>query len=244
MPDRTFFYAPVQVEQGEVFTLDNSQYNHVVNVLRVPVNSSIEVVNGSGLIIQANIIKIDNRRVVCRATEIAHSENELPVTVTLAVALIKQQRYEWMVEKATELGVSRIQPLFTERVVRTGLRLDRLEKKAMAAMKQAERAVLPDIESPQSLEQFLSAIPSENTFIAAQELDNATILDLFTHTHITDAFILIGPEGGWSQEELARFTRMKLQCFRLGRRRLRTETAAIAAINQLSMVVESGRINT
>lgn len=244
MPDRTFFYAPVVVEQGESFILGNSQYNHIVNVLRMGPGDTLEVVNGRGLIIRATISHLEKKRVHCRAEAVEQSRNELSVHITLAVGLIKQQRYEWMVEKATELGVARIQPLLTDRVVRTGLRPERLEKKAIAAMMQSERAVLPAVESPQSLETFLDWLAPENTFVAAQELDKTSILDLFTHNQLTNAIILIGPEGGWSQAELEQFARKDLHSFQLGRRRLRTETAAVTALSQLSIVLESSVMNT
>lgn len=244
MPDRTFFYAPVVVEQEESFSLDSRQYHHVVNVLRMGPGDTLEIVNGRGLIIRATITGLEQKRVLCRAEAVERSRNELPVPITLAVALVKQQPYEWMVEKATELGVARIQPLLTDRVVRSGLRLERLEKKAIAAMKQAERAILPIIGTPQPLRSFLSEPPPENVFVAAQELDKASILDLFTHNQLTDVVILIGPEGGWSQAELELFAQKDLRSFQLGRRRLRTETAAITALSQLSIVFESSVMNT
>ncbi|HKJ69665.1 MAG TPA: RsmE family RNA methyltransferase [bacterium] len=238
MPDRSYFYAPIEVEQGESFQLGGKQYNHIVNVLRMAERDQLDVVDGRGTLIRSTILSINNNHVECIAREVSSSANELPCRVALAVGMIKQQRFEWMVEKATELGVVKIQPLITDRVVRKGIRRDRLKKKAIAAMEQSERAVLPGIAELRPLDEYLEHVPVENTIVAAQQLDNVSILDLLSQNTRESMNILIGPEGGWSQRELESFTRRKLRRVRLGQRRLRTETAAITAISQVAAILE------
>ncbi len=238
MPDRSYFYAPIDVEQGEPFRLEGEQYNHIVNVLRMAEQDQLDVVNGRGTIIRSTIRSVHPNSIECLAREVSFSTNELPLQVTLAVGIIKQPRFEWMVEKVTELGVAKIQPLLTDRVVRKGLRQQRLKKKAIAAMEQSERAVLPDIAELVPLEEYLENVSIENTAVAAQQLDNVSILDLLKQNTRKYVTLLIGPEGGWSQRELEQFTQTKMPSFRLCQRRLRTETAAVTAMSQLAAALE------
>lgn len=238
MPDRSYFYAPIDVEQGESFQLGGKQYNHIVNVLRMTEQDQLDVVNGRGTLIRSTIVSVNSKSIECLAREVSFPANELPLRVTVAVGMIKQQRFEWMVEKTTELGVAKIQPLLTDRVIRKGLRQQRLRKKAIAAMEQSERAVLPDIAEMRPLEEYLDNVPVENTIVAAQQLDNVSILDLLSQNTRKYINILIGPEGGWSQRELELFTRKKMPGFRLCQRRLRTETAAVTAMSQLAAALE------
>lgn len=241
MPDTTYFFNPVTVRQGEEFTLRNREYDHVVKALRKSEGEQISIANGNGMLIRSEIVEIGSDQVRCRAIDLTEAGNELPVKLTLAVGLIRQKRFEWMVEKATELGVRRIQPLYTDRVVRSGFRQDRLEKKAVAAMKQSERAVLPEIGRPVELDRWLSDIDSSDVLVASQMPGAGTLAD-----HLADSFsgtvtVAIGPEGGWSEEERERFRTQRFPILSLGRRRLRTETAAVAVTSQLSLLYENSR---
>ncbi len=239
MADRTFFYAPIHVQPGQIFQLEGEKYKHIVNVLRMGKGDSLDVVNGQGVIVSSSIEAITRDAVQCRAQEVAISRNEFPVKITLAVGIVKQQRYEWMVEKITELGVTGLQPVLSDRVVRKGLRMDRLRKKAVAAMQQAERAVLPVISEPVQLSEYFNTISPENSFVAAQNLDKFTLADLNIRLQAESIIIFIGPEGGWSRSEIELFQDRGVRSFRLCPRRLRTETAAVSALSQLSTLLES-----
>lgn len=238
MPNQSYLYIPIDGEPGASYSLNGDQYHYIVNVLRMAENEPLDVVNGSGLIIHSTILEITKKNLKCEIREVVPASNEIPIEVTLAVGVVKQQRFEWMVEKATELGVREIQPLLTDRVVRKALRTDRLKKKAVAAMQQSERAFLPVIKEPVDLSEYLSDISAENAVIAAQELDNASILHLLNHSAFEKIVIFIGPEGGWSQAEIGCFSEKGIRSIRLSKRRLRTETAAVAAMSQLVAATE------
>ncbi|MBS1272344.1 MAG: Ribosomal RNA small subunit methyltransferase E [Candidatus Marinimicrobia bacterium] len=242
MPDRTLFYAPIHVTSGDIFQISGAEFNHIIKVLRKSANDTIEVVNGTGDVIHATITEVKKDSVTCRAEEANTLDTELPIQVTLAVGLIKNQRYEWMAEKATELGVTSIQPLQTDRVVRSGFRKDRLEKKIIAAMKQSERAVLPRIFEPVELSEYLTNNPQSHLVYASQNPEYPMLSNYCTQHNFEDITILIGPEGGWSDAEFELFRKHDVLPVHLGRRRLRTETAAIAAISQVAFLYESKQI--
>lgn len=237
MPDQTYFYSPVTVKCGEEFLVDTDEFNHIVKSLRKSVGDEIDFVNGFGQIIHAEITAIQNHQLQCRAIRIEREQNELPVRVTAGVSLIKQQRFEWMVEKLTELGVYHIQPLITDRVVHTSFRVRRLEKKIIAAMKQSERAVLPKLHDPIKFHEWFDSIKTELTFVATQS-ESASGLDSLQNTFAGEMMFVIGPEGGWSNAELDFLNKKQTHTFSLGQRRLRTETAAIATMAEIRSLSE------
>jgi len=240
MPDTTFFFTPIDVRVGEEFVLREAEFDHVVNALRKSPGDPVLIANGRGTLIHAIIIDIGEEEVRCKAEQLRHPENELPVRLTVAVALIKRQRFEWMVEKLTELGAHKIQPLHTERVIRTGFRHDRLKKKAIAAMKQSERAYLPEISAPADFTEWIRSLAPDTSLAAAQN-ESAIRLDAAIPAKKTGELTLaIGPEGGWSPGELQNFRDRGIPMVRLGARRLRTETAAVAVTSQLSLLYETG----
>ena len=238
MPDKSYFYVPVEVQAGEEFEISGQQYNYIANVKRNSPGEELEIVDGRGHIILSKIQDIDKKSVRCLAREVRRAENEIPVHITVAVALIKQQRYEVMVEKATELGVHTIQPLLTQRVVRKGFRPERLEKKAVAAMQQSERAFLPEIPEPVGVKKYIANKENNQLFVAAQSAKSKSLIDLLSKREYANIIILIGPEGGWSDSELSLFNERDIQNFHLGKRRLRTETAALSALSQVSLYFE------
>ena len=235
MPDKSYFYAPVEVNPGEEFEVSGQQYNYIANVKRNTPGDELEIVDGRGHIILSIIQDIDKKAVRCLARKVIPAENEIPVHITVAVALIKQQRYELMVEKATELGVHTIQPILTQRVVRTGFRPDRLQKKAVAAMEQSERAFLPEIPDPVEIKKYIANLDNNQLFVAEQSAKSKSLIDLLSKREYDNIIILIGPEGGWSDSELSLFNECQIQNFHLGKRRLRTETAALSALSQVSL---------
>jgi len=244
MPDRTLFYAPIQVTPGDIFEISGDEFNHIINVLRKTVDNSLEVVNGNGKLIGATITDVKNGVVNCRADTVQVLSTELPVQVTLGVGLIKNQRYEWMVEKLTELGVAAIQPLQTDRVVRSGFRKDRLVKKTIAAMKQSERAVLPRIFDPVELPEYL-ANPAKISRVYTTQNGEFPRLNMYYSQHtFNDITILVGPEGGWSDAELTLFDEHEVSPVSLGSRRLRTETAAVDAMSQMALLSETSHDQT
>lgn len=237
MPDQTFFYFPATTNIGEEFLVDSDEYNHIVKSLRKTVGDPVDIVDGNGRILHARISEINKKSLRCQTQSIEQSSNELPFRVTAAVALIKQQRFEWMAEKLTELGVSKIQPLLTQRVVRSGFRKKRIEKKVISAMKQSERAVLPEITEPMEFSRWIELAEPDRTFLSAQSAEQIRLSEY--HAAFDKAITFtIGPEGGWSESELHLMSERGIKTYQLGNRRLRTETAAIASLAEIAAKFE------
>ena len=219
-------------------TLTGAHAEHLARVLRAQPGTQAEiVVNGRvylGTVVQASV-----EEVVFDLTSEVAAESALPVT--LLISVFKFDRMEWAIEKATELGVSAIVPILARRTEKhlaqaAGKRVERWRRIAQEAAQQSRRADIPVIEEPISLAARLAS-PSTAQHILLAENER----DLSLHRRITEILssteeglpgfeLAIGPEGGWTNEELSLFEKQGWQSASLGPRILRAETAAIAAL--------------
>ena len=229
-------YAPPGNTASDIIHITGEEYHHAIRVKRVSHGQTITVTNGVGIRYKAVIQTISDN---CISASIIHelSCSELVVPVTLFIAVIRHTRFEVAVEKTTELGVSRIVPIVTERTVIESFsdkRVERLRKIALSAVKQSERAVIPHIDNPVTFEKAIE----ENDDIKGMAHQGSIItLRSFLEDHVsTDSnrwekiSLLIGPEGGFSPEELSLARKLDIPDFNLGFRKLRTETAAITCM--------------
>lgn len=149
----------------------------------------------------------------------------------LAVALLKKDRFKWIIEKGTELGISNFMPIVTERTIGTerSMKPARCRKIAISAMKQSGRSRLPEIADPMTFHALLNASPMADVQLIAHEKDDRQNLDDVLHTPVRSAVLCVGPEGGFTEEEVIIAREHGYRNFRMGIRRLRTETAKITA---------------
>lgn len=198
----------------------------------------IGLLDGKGCFAEAEIEEVAKRRCLARVVRKAVAEPERFARIHLAVAPTKQMdRYEWFLEKATEIGVDRITPLLTHRTERNKLRQDRMEKVLVGAMKQSQRRWLPQLDGPTPLKDLVSPTPR----ILSQGERRSIPQKFFgwcegEHIDLTaaydpnkDALMMIGPEGDFTPEEAELLLANGFQAVSLGNARLRTETAAIAS---------------
>lgn len=232
---RRFFVGEVRSGRAEIA---GEEARHLTRVLRVEAGQRYEISDNQNVFL-AEIETARKERVIFRALE------KLPpppaeAAVTLGAALIKFDRFEWIVEKATELGVARIVPIVAARAEK-GLekaalkRIERWRKIALEASQQARRAVLPVIEPPQDLRKHFASISAtdlQRKYALDENPSTAPLLSaLPAERAATDEIaLLIGPEGGWTEEERAAFIEAKWTPVSLGPLILRAETAAIAAL--------------
>lgn len=206
--------------------------DHCVRVLRHREGDQLLVTDGRGTLHTCLLTRADRRG--CHLTVVS-STNTPPSNhpLRLAVAPTKNQdRYEWMVEKAVEIGVSTITPLITARTERATLRHERLLRVATAACKQSLKTHMPRVEPPTPLAELLRA--AGQRFILHCEASDKT--HLFAATHPGEpATVLVGPEGDFTPDEIAQATRAGYQPCSLGPERLRTETAAIVAATLVNL---------
>ena len=219
-------YVREPLAKGATVALDGGQANYLGNVLRKGVGDELLVFDGRSGEWLARIAEAGKKRMRL-AIECRTREPEALPDLTLAFAPVKRAQTDWLVEKATELGVARLQPVITQRTIAERVRLDRLEAISIEAAEQCGRTVLPEILEPAPLDRFLK-MTAQHPLYFADEQGGAPIAGAMS---AAPAAILIGPEGGFTDEERAAVREMDNAVpISLGPRILRAETAALAAV--------------
>lgn len=220
---RLFVDQPLGPDQAVL--LQDKPAHYLANVLRRGEGAEVLLFDGQSGEWQATIEGAHKKRLVLRVTRQTRPAEDLP-PLTLAFAPVKRAPLEWMVEKATELGVARIQPVITHRTVVERLNLERLHAIAVEAAEQCGRTRLPELLAPVKLDAIL-ANPVGGILFA----DETGGQPLAAATAPGPATILIGPEGGFTPEERDRILAAGAAGVGLGPRILRAETAALAAVS-------------
>lgn len=231
------FYAP-NIESTNILPESDSQ--HCVRVLRMRSGDIIEVIDGLGYRYECRILEAHQKRTHVEILKKEHVALSWQNNITIAVAPTKHlDRMEWLVEKMTEIGVNRIIPLLCRYSERKEIKIERLEKIAISAMKQSLKTVLPQIEPMTPLKKIITECDSKQKFIAYCDSSIPRLLFSNEYQANKDCTILIGPEGDFSKDEITLALEYGFKPISLGDNRLRTETAALAAchtchvINQL-----------
>lgn len=241
----TSFYIPPEYISGERVTLPPDEVRHAMKVLRKGVGDEIVAVDGAGGWYRIVLAHIDKREAGGHIVERRYGVGEPPYELVLAVALLKNtSRFETLLEKAVELGVGVIAPLVTERTEKERIREQRSENILTSALKQCGRSRLPELRDPVNLLDFLrieSKVKGPCVKIACHEGAGAefSVFDALTEgrdTHRITA--LVGPEGGFSDDEIATACAAGFRLASLGRRRLRAETAAIVVSAAVMLAYE------
>ena len=228
------FYEPEFLTNGNILSPDES--NHCVRVLRHKQGDTISVMNGKGAICTAEIVEANPKKCVLHIKETITTEPR-PFSIHIAVAPTKNiDRFEWFLEKATEIGIDEITPILCEHSERKVIKTERLEKVLVAAAKQSLKAFMPKLNEAKSFKDFItSANKPANCFIAHCEEAPKELLKK-AYTPNTDALILIGPEGDFSGEEIKKAQENGCFAISLGKERLRTETAALMACATINLI--------
>lgn len=232
------FYAPEITLP--LYTLSEEESKHGVRVLRLKAGDAIHLTDGRGALYEGRIVEDHPKR--CRV-EILHTINPfepLPYALTMAVAPTKNnERYEWFLEKATEIGVERFIPLETEHSERRTFKAERSEKVIISAMKQSLKAFKPTLQPLTSFRKLV-AQPFEGRKLIAhcdEAMSEAGKRYLASTLKKGErALVLIGPEGDFSKEEIRAAVEAGFEEITLGEQRLRTETAAVVAVTMVSVV--------
>lgn len=235
----TSFYVPPEHIRRDSLHITNQEAKHAHGVLRCAVGDVFTVVDGCGLEYRASVQSIRKNRIDCKILSSQKNPKEPTVHITLAQALCRFAKFDTLVEKCTEIGVGTILPTLTQRSRpmppkdQFQNRLRRWHKIAVAAMKQSGRSVLPRIESAVPIDTLLAYTENFDLSLLAWEDEQAVSLrSLLSPTHeIQSVLIFVGPERGFSKEEVEKARRAGFQPFSLGPRRLRTETAGIVSVS-------------
>lgn len=218
-------YVGQRLSRGATLTLEASPANYLVNVLRLGPGARVKLfddITGEWL---AEIAETGKKRVSLAVGERLR-ERETAPDLWLLFAPIKRGRIDWLVEKATELGIARLIPVLTRRTIVERLNLERLRAHIVEAAEQCERTALTELAEPRKLEALLAAWPGERSLFFADEAGGEPL-----RARPGPAAILIGPEGGFTEEERAAIRALpQARPISLGPRILRADTAALAAV--------------
>ncbi len=237
------FFLSDELNIGESIRLPEEIANQLLRVLRMREGDKIRLIDGEG---RPYLAEVKPAKKACFATVLERlvELREHPVRIHLRLAKIKKDKWEWTLQKATELGVSAISPLVTEHVNQKDFRDEkklklRYQKIMQEAAEQAERHRIPDLLDEARLED-LFPLEGGLSIVCAERTagETPTLLELLREKGpIREAEILIGPEGGYSQEELESLENRGFQLVSLGPRILRAETAAILAVGLVSQAL-------
>lgn len=220
------FYAPDIDNETNEFVFDKEESKHIVKVLRKSEGSILHITNGKGFLFICEVILASEKKCVVKINESQFTEPR-NFRVHMVVAPTKMNdRYEWFLEKAAEIGVDEITPIICDHSERKIIKTERFDKILISAMKQSNQMYLPILNEPIKLTDFLSKEISGQKFIAhCEETDKVELKDrIETQQNYT---LLIGPEGDFSTNEINKALTNGYLPVALGNTRLRTETAAI-----------------
>ncbi len=242
-----FFVMPEKVS-GDIITIDTDDVLHIKKVLRLKLGDEITVSDSKNTDYKAEIFDITENSVLCKIIGSKQNDTEPNISVTLYQALPKASKMEYIIQKTTELGIIRIVPCRLSRcVVRLDekdavKKRDRWQKIADEAAKQSGRGVIPKIENVMSFKEAVFDMKnSDLCFVPYESEEDTRLKKVLTSKSAVTISFMIGPEGGFSPEEVKVLQDNNIQLVTLGKRILRTETAAMAT---LSMVMyEIGDIN-
>lgn len=228
----TTFYTPPDCFEGERAILPDDEARHAVKVLRKQVGDELIAVDGEGGWYRIRLEQVGQRRAAGTVLETRRGVGEPAYELVLGIGLIKSRnRFETFVEKAVELGVHSIIPLHTARTEKEGVKAERTRNIMVAAMKQCGRSRLPALSEPTALPTVLEAATAHTTLVAHEQTGAAaSVRGALAEVPPTARLLgLIGPEGGFTKEEVTMAEQAGGTAVSLGPRRLRAETAGIAA---------------
>jgi 16S rRNA (uracil1498-N3)-methyltransferase len=231
------FYNPTINEATENFTFDKEESKHIIKVMRKKGGDKLYVTNGLGYLFESEIVV--GSEIKCTVKIIGFEKAESPkYHLHLAVAPTKMNdRYEWFLEKATEIGVSEITPIICDRSERKFIKTDRFDKILQSAMKQSLHYFLPKLNEPIAFKDFIKHKNEGLALIAhCEETDKKSLKSVVQPNE--NVTLLIGPEGDFYIKEITLALENKYIPVTLGKTRLRTETAAIVACHSIVFINE------
>ena len=224
-------YVEAALGDGARVTPDEGQAHYLLHVMRAKVGDTVRLFNGRDGEWLASVAEMSKRSCVLACRQALAPQSQVP-DIWLVFAPIKKTPADYVVQKATELGVRRLQPVFTRRTIVARVNLDRMKANAIEAAEQSERLDVPEIGEPQSLNALLAGWPADRAMIFCDEAGAAPpIASALANLKGQPAAILTGPEGGFDAQERETIrARPNVFPVSLGSRILRADTAAVAAL--------------
>jgi 16S rRNA (uracil1498-N3)-methyltransferase len=233
---RTRIFQSASLEPHSNLRLDENASHHLARVLRAKIDDTLTLFNGNGNEYEAVISHIDKKGVDVEIKNSKPCDTESPIDIYLAQGIARGEKMDFIVQKAVELGVKKIFPLITERCnvrlegEREDKRLRHWQSVIVSACEQSGRARLPEMTAPQTLTEWLAGVQANLCFVLSPYAQDKLPTTAFAHASIV---LLIGPEGGLSDNEISLATQKDFKPVNLGPRILRTETATVAALTAI-----------
>lgn len=227
--------------------IEGSDVNHIMNVLRFEVGDELVLCDGLGYDYKCSIDSLTKEVIRCTIQSKELSKSELPLKVSLYQGAPKQDKLETIIQKCVELGVYDIKPVVMQRSIvkfdakKIHKKVERWQKISASAAKQSKRGIIPKVFSPLSFSEMLSELSGYSRIIVPYENEDGmkrtreVLCSLKGLEHIA---VVIGPEGGFSDEEIVKLQDLSAETITLGNRILRTETAGLASMAMISYQVE------
>jgi 16S rRNA (uracil1498-N3)-methyltransferase len=229
------FYHSNPLDLNQIIILDEFSSHHALRVMRVKVDDLLILFNGDGFEYRGRVSDINKKTINIEILSKEKNNNESPININLFQSISSNEKMDMVIQKATELGVNSIQPIFTSRST-VKLSLDRIKKRlihwrqvSISACGQSGRSKIPTIKSPIGFDRFVEGITT-NSLNLLLHPDNSKESSNLPNKYSGDINIFIGPEGGFSQDEVLLLKKQNCINIQLGSRILRTETAPLAII--------------
>ncbi|MFH0782710.1 MAG: 16S rRNA (uracil(1498)-N(3))-methyltransferase [Pseudomonadota bacterium] len=239
---RRFYFHP-QSRRGDTIFLSEEESRHVVKVLRLPVGSEVELLDGQGTVYRASIVATGGRQVEARIEAVVAQDPGVAKTVWVAQGILKGEKMDTVVQKCTELGVTRLSPFESSRCQgkadfgQNRKRHERWQRIGLAACKQCLRPRFMQIDAPMSLADFLQNTDAPLRLLFWEEEKNVHLQDISTLQEAQNVALMLGPEGGFSREEIDLARQFGWTTVSLGERILRAETATLTAVSIVQFLI-------
>lgn len=233
------FYSPDIEKESTSFTFNKEESRHIVRVLRKKEGDILHMTNGKGYLIKAEISIANDKRCLVNITSVKKQQKTWNYHLHIAIAPTKMNdRYEWFLEKATEIGIDEITPIICDHSERKTIKTERMQKVLISAMKQSLKFDLPKLNKAVNFSEFINIDSNAIKFIAHCENpdQNNTLKKLIQPNQ--NMIVLIGPEGDFSPKEITNALQHHFIPLSLGASRLRTETAGVVVCNTTSVINE------
>lgn len=232
-----FFNSEIN-ENTQQFTFDKTESRHIVRVLRKKEGDTVFITNGNGQLFTSEVLLANDKKCLVKITHTKSQEKSWDYYLHIAIAPTKlNDRFEWFLEKATEIGIDEITPIICDHSERKVLKIDRMEKIIHSAAKQSLKYHFPILNEPITFKEFINLSHEGELFIAhCEETDKRSLKNELKPNQ--DITLLIGPEGDFSIKEIEQSLVHNFIPVSLGQSRLRTETAGIVAVHSVAFVNE------
>ncbi|MDR0789811.1 MAG: 16S rRNA (uracil(1498)-N(3))-methyltransferase [Bacteroidales bacterium] len=221
---------------GTMYALSSEESQHCVKVLRLKANDIVRLTDGAGNLYEAVLLEANHKNCIVRIQNIISQSPQRNYRVHIAIAPTKNiARTEWFIEKATEIGIDEITPVYSTNSERNIIKRERFDKILISALKQSQQTFMPLLNDAMKLNDFLDNFDAKYKLIASCEgEDKMTIKEAYKP--FESVIVLIGPEGDFTLEEIGKAKQLGYKLITLGNNRLRTETAALVALQSINFI--------